>query len=145
MTNADLTTSNKVFLPLTFFFNRNPGLALPLIALQYQEVKLEFTWSAALNDTTTAAGSVSNPRCWANFVYLDTDERRIFADKPHEYLIETVQHTGAETVVAGASNNIRLNYNHPVKELLWWFPFSTTVPTSIPNGLSKSYSGYYGV
>ena len=116
---SKLTSSDndpcKVFLPMTFFFNRHSGLALPLIALQYQEVKLEFTWNLL-----GALGS--NPKCWANMIFLDTDERRIFADKPHEYLIETVQHTGAETVTAGTSNNIRLNYNHPIKELLWWFP-----------------------
>ena len=109
---------SKVFLPMTFFFNRHSGLALPLIALQYQEVKIEFTWG-------THMGVTVNPKCWANMVFLDTDERRIFADKPHEYLIETVQHTGAETVTAGTSNNVRLNFNHPIKELLWWFPLST--------------------
>ena len=124
LTNVDAATA-KVFLPLTFFFNRHSGLALPLIALQYQEVKLEFTWSGAL-DGGDAEGSVSNPKCWANYIFLDTDERRIFADKPHEYLIEQVQHTGAETVASGTSNNIRLNYNHPIKELLWWFPQSTS-------------------
>jgi hypothetical protein len=127
MTNVDTSgagTNAKIFLPLTFFFNRHSGLALPLIALQYQEVKLEFTWSSNFN-TNTNQGYPQNPRCWANYIYLDTDERRIFADKPHEYLIETVQHTGAETVTAGSTNNIRLNYNHPVKELLWWFPKST--------------------
>lgn len=126
LTNVDVnTTSTKVFLPLTFFFNRHSGLALPLIALQYQEVKLEFTWSGVLG-VATAEGRVDSPKCWANYIFLDTEERRMFADKPHEYLIEQVQHTGAETVTAGASNNIRLNYNHPVKELMWWFPHSTS-------------------
>ena len=128
LTNVDTNgagTNAKIYLPLIFFFNRNSGLALPLIALQYQEVKLEFTWSANFN-VNTNGGYSQSPRCWANYIYLDTDERRIFADKPHEYLIETVQHTGAETVSAGSTHNIRLNYNHPVKELLWWFPKSIT-------------------
>ena len=126
LTNCDADAA-KITLPLTFFFNRHSGLALPLIALQYQEVKLEFTWSGALGGGG-AEGSVSNPKCWANYIYLDTDERRLFADKPHEYLIEQVQHTGVEQVTAGTSNNIRLNYNHPVKELLWWFPQGTSDP-----------------
>ena len=127
LTNIDRAGSDgaKIFLPLTFFFNRNSGLALPLIALQYQEVKLEFTWSGTMS-TESVDDRATAPRCWANYIYLDTDERRIFADKPHEYLIETVQHTGAETVVAGSTHNIRLNYNHPIKELLWWFPLSVT-------------------
>ena len=127
LTNGDDVLS-KIFLPMTFFFNRHSGLALPLIALQYQEVKLEFTWGQLLGADRDAyeKGVATNPKCWANMIFLDTDERRIFADKPHEYLIETVQHTGAESVTAGTSNNVRLNFNHPIKELLWWFPRSTT-------------------
>ena len=139
LTNVDtVTVSNKVFLPLTFFFNRHAGLALPLIALQYQEVKLEFTWSAVLSETA-ATDKVSSPKCWANYIFLDTDERRMFADKPHEYLIEQIQHTGAETVSSGISNNVRLNFNHPVKELLWWFPKSTTsTDTAYQNSTDKA-------
>ena len=139
LTNCD-DTASKVFLPLTFFFNRHSGLALPLIALQYQEIKLEFTWSSAFG-AGDVQGSVSNPKCWANYIFLDTDERRIFADKPHEYLIEQVQHTGAETVSSGTSNNIRLNYNHPVKELLWWFPLSTNPLTGNTYQNPTTYGG----
>ena len=130
LTTCDSSNATKVFLPLTFFFNRHSGLALPLIALQYQEVKLEFTWTSAFTELATNLGFVSNPKCWANYIFLDTDERRMFADKPHEYLIEQVQHTGAENVASDVSNNIRLNFNHPVKELLWWFPGSTDPQTS---------------
>ena len=106
-----------VYCPLIFFFNRNPGLALPLIALQYHEVRLDFTWS------TEVAISVdtSSIKCWANYIYLDTKERRLFAQKSHEYLIEQVQFTGAETATNNGTKNIRLNYNHPVKELIWCF------------------------
>jgi hypothetical protein len=56
---------------------------------------------------------------WGNYVYLDTEERRRFAQKGHEYLIEQVQHTGTDTVTAGSAKQIRLSYNHPVKELVW--------------------------
>ena len=131
LTNCDTNNATKVFLPLTFFFNRHSGLALPLIALQYQEVKLEFTWTSAFTELGLNFGFVSNPKCWAQYIFLDTDERRLFADKPHEYLIEQVQHTGAENVVSDTSNNIRLDFNHPVKELLWWFPGSTDPQTSL--------------
>ena len=103
-----------VYLPLIFFFNRNPGLALPLIALQYHECRLDFTW-------TSEFSFVSNVKCWANYIYLDTREREIFAQKSHEYLIEQVQFTGSEAAVLGSTKNIRLNYNHPVKELVWCF------------------------
>jgi hypothetical protein len=54
-------------------------------------------------------------------VYLDTEERRRFAQKSHEYLIEQVQHTGTDTVTGNGTKQVRLSYNHPVKELVWCF------------------------
>jgi len=117
-----MTTSahvgGKIFLPLIFFFNRNPGLALPLIALQYHEVRLDFDLSSEFK----ASGGVTDGstfKVWANYVYLDTEERRRFAQKGHEYLIEQVQHTGTDTVTAGSEVQKRLSFNHPVKELVW--------------------------
>ena len=113
----------RVNLPLLFFFNRNPGLYLPLIALQYHEVRLDFNLSAAF----AAFFSTGTFEVWGNYVYLDTEERRRFAQKGHEYLIEQIQHTGADTIVAsGVQANqttalIRLSYNHPVKELIWCY------------------------
>jgi len=108
-----------VYLPLLFFFNRNPGLYLPLIALQYHEVRLDF-------DLTTYYdkyfGTTNAFEVWANYIYLDTEERRRFAQKGHEYLIEQVQHTGGDSVVNDASTQlIRLSFNHPVKELIWCY------------------------
>jgi hypothetical protein len=97
-------------LPLNFWFCRNPGLALPLIALQYHEVKviLDHTVVTAIN-----ADTVNN--LWVDYIYLDTDERRRFAQQSHEYLIEQVQEQSLSTT--GTSHD--LNFNHPVKELIW--------------------------
>ncbi len=107
---------SQVFLPLIFFFNRNPGLALPLIALQYHEVRLDFDLSSDFAIYTDG----STFKVWANYIYLDTEERRRFAQKGHEYLIEQVQHTGVDTVtINGGTKQVRLSYNHPVKELVW--------------------------
>jgi len=111
---ADTTNGVQVFLPLIFFFNRNPGLALPLIALQYHEVRLDFDLASDFGTNFTSSFKV-----WGNYVYLDTEERRRFAQKGHEYLIEQVQHTGSDSVTAGATKQVRLSYNHPVKELVW--------------------------
>jgi hypothetical protein len=124
VTNA---VNNRVYLPLLFFFNRNPGLYLPLIALQYHEVRLDF-------DLTTYYdkyfGTTNAFEVWANYIYLDTEERRRFAQKGHEYLIEQVQHTGGDSVVNDTSTQlIRLSFNHPVKELIWCYTnpnFSTS-------------------
>jgi hypothetical protein len=117
-TNA---SPSKVYLPLLFFFNRNPGLYLPLIALQYHEVRLDFDLTAYY----TSYFGTSNPfEVWANYVYLDTEERRRFAQKGHEYLIEQVQHTGGDqldTTGATTTQLVRLSFNHPVKELVWCY------------------------
>lgn len=116
------TTDTRVYLPLLFFFNRNPGLYLPLIALQYHEVRLDFN----LTNYFSTFFSTSRFEVWANYVYLDTEERRRFAQKGHEYLIEQLQHTGADPVTVSTGSTpteqlIRLSYNHPVKELIWCY------------------------
>jgi hypothetical protein len=119
---------STVYLPLVFFFNRNPGLYLPLIALQYHEVRIDI--DLAGDFTTFLNASVF--KVWANYVYLDTEERRRFAQKGHEYLIEQVQHTGTDTVDAGSTKQVRLSYNHPVKELVWCFS-NTAAKSSLWN------------
>ena len=108
-----LAGGQHIFVPLQFWFCRNPGLALPLIALQYHEVKV------ILNQLGTVIsnggdGGVSSSKLWCDYIYLDTDERRRFAQVSHEYLIEQVQEQSGQ---AQATND--LNFNHPVKELIW--------------------------
>jgi hypothetical protein len=114
--------STTLFVPLQFWFCRNPGLALPLIALQYHEVKINLEFREAA-DCFWKRGTVATPQLvaaslWVDYIYLDTDERRRFAQVSHEYLIEQLQFTGDESVTS-ASNKIKLNFNHPVKELVW--------------------------
>jgi hypothetical protein len=120
---ADATNKNYVYLPLLFFFNRNPGLYLPLIALQYHEVRLDFDLTSNFSAYFGSSSQVFE--VWANYVYLDTEERRRFAQKGHEYLIEQVQHTGGDSVTSGAQT-IRLSFNHPVKELIWCYQNTTS-------------------
>ena len=123
-----------LYVPLQFWFCRNPGLALPLIALQYHEVKInldirpieECLW--AMSSLNSSAGAVKVTSAYnqslvaaslyVDYVFLDTDERRRMAQNPHEYLIEQLQFTGDESV-GSSSNKIKLNFNHPVKELIW--------------------------
>ena len=123
-----------LYVPLQFWYCRNPGLALPLIALQYHEVKInldlrpidECLW--AVSSLTNDAGgskvtqaynqSLVAASLYVDYVFLDTDERRRMAQNPHEYLIEQLQFTGDESV-GSSSNKIKLNFNHPCKELIW--------------------------
>ena len=108
----------KMFIPLQFSFCRNPGLALPLIALQYHEVKLNITFGAK---TGVVADGTLSASVWCDYHYLDTDERRRFAQVSHEYLIEQVQHQNFSS-----SKSMELNFNHPVKELIWTGGVTTT-------------------
>jgi hypothetical protein len=106
-----------LYIPLIFFFNRNPGLALPLIALQYHEVKINITFEEATVLTTDNSSTTGlEAKLYVDYVYLDTDERRRFAQVSHEMLIEQLQFTGDESTSNG---KVRLNFNHPVKELVW--------------------------
>jgi len=121
-----------VYLPLIFFFNRNPGLYIPLIALQYHEVRLDFT----LTSTYSSYFGTNPPAVWANYMYLEKEERDKFAKKNHEYLIEQVQYINPDPVMSSNENNpsiIRLQYNHPVKELIW--VYQNPSPTSNPNSM----------
>jgi len=98
-------------LPLNFYFCKNPGLALPLIALQYHEVKINFVFGSTDDTHATSGTSI---KFYVDYIYLDTDERRRFAQVSHEYLIEQVQ---MQSIVSDISQD--LNFNHPVKELIW--------------------------
>ena len=104
------------WIPLQFSFCRNPGLAIPLIALQYHEVKLNFRFK---NEGAGAGNFPSTVCLWCDYIYLDTDERRRFAQTSHEYLIEQVQANRQNTLATGCVNKIPLTFNHPVKELVW--------------------------
>jgi len=104
----------RAFVPLQFWFCRNPGLALPLIALQYHEVTI------IIQGQNSVETGIADTQLWADYIYLDTDERRRFAQVSHEYLIEQLQFQ------TGTLNNsgLTLNFNHPVKELIWTQSFS---------------------
>ena len=133
-TGHNSTETTTLYVPLQFWFCRNPGLALPLIALQYHEVKinLEFrqkeeTYVTSSNviecsGSTTGCSvcipSLEQSSLFVDYIYLDTDERRRFAQVSHEYLIEQLQFTGDEAVTS-TNVKVKLNFNHPCKELIW--------------------------
>jgi hypothetical protein len=123
---ATTGNSRTLFVPLQFWFCRNIGLALPLIALQYHEVKvnIQFASFASITTGVQVANTSFSANLWVDYVYLDTDERRRFAQVSHEYLIEQLQFGGDEALTLVNANAttkkvINLNFNHPVKELVW--------------------------
>ena len=120
-TSGSVSTDITAHIPLQFAFCRNPGLALPLIALQYHEVEIviEFNTKAkCCADGSAGTQTMTNVSLWADYIFLDTEERKNFAQNPHEYLIETVQSQDA-SLKASSLNSVRLTFNHPTKELVW--------------------------
>ncbi len=150
-TNVSLETNaleeRTLYIPLQFWFCRNPGLALPLIALQYHEVKLNFEFRG-IRELTKSDVVITNPldvdghnpsiksaSLWVDYIYLDTDERRRFAQVSHEYLIEQVQFNEPEGIDARSTTlNSALQLNHPVKELLWVIRRNEVVETNTQTG-----------
>ena len=125
--NTQVKPRTTLYVPLQFWFCRNAGLALPLIALQYHEVKInmefrpiELLWVDTSGQVDPNIKNMHLLSCslWVDYIYLDTDERRRFAQVSHEYLIEQLQYTGEESI-SNTSNKIRLSFNHPSKELIW--------------------------
>ena len=100
---------NDLYIPLQFWFCRNPGLALPLIALQYHEVKVISKWDTAL--LGPGGSGTPNVDLWVDYIYLDTEERRRFAQVSHEYLIEQLQQQSVSTWAEAKSHD--LHFNHP--------------------------------
>jgi hypothetical protein len=132
----DTDINSTLYVPLEFWFCRNIGLALPLIALQYHEVKIKIEFENMNNclykvhtDNTTiaptTAKTLSNVNLWVDYIFLDTDERRKFAQLTHEYLIEQLQFTGGESISADTPTRVKLNFNHPCKELVWVGKYAT--------------------
>jgi hypothetical protein len=152
-------------IPLLFWYCRNPGLAIPIIALQYHEVKLKITFErfekliVAVNNgqyvTPVLNGltpPLSNFGIWDNYYFLDTTERRKFAQNPHEYLVEQVQSQSGNVITLNGENFIRLNLNHPTKEIIWVFNRNgTSAPENdfsignnvIPNGTPAQFAPLY--
>jgi hypothetical protein len=137
---STLLAPTEAYIPMRFWFCKNPGLAIPLIALQYHEVK--FNIQFALTAFSTYGGSGANNLAaagvsvYADYVYLDTTERRQFAQNAHEYLIDQLQSQQEGSSGTTQSSTIRLNFNHPVKELIW-----VGQPTALTSGSTGDSGG----
>jgi hypothetical protein len=141
----------KLYIPLQFWFNKNPGLYLPLLAMQYHPVRINVKLRdlpGMLSNTNLAAGcapvqplptKLAELRLWGDYIYLDTEERRRFVANTHEYLIEQVQYTPRVSIPEAINTQtVRLEFNHPIRELIWiiqrdvmnttheWFNFGST-------------------
>ena len=135
---ADKTCKQlQLYVPLKFWFNRHPGLALPLVAIYNQPITIDLKTRNVLglyntnnpidintNNNTLSIDADKNisVKLYANTIYLDKEERRRFAEtQQHEYLIEQVQYQKLNF-----EKTVRLNFNYPVKELIWTIQYTTT-------------------
>jgi hypothetical protein len=137
LTNMRNTTETcdgtTLYIPLQFYFCRNPGLAVPLVALQYHEVKINIEFrpladcvhsvqTSDLSYVVPEGAAMKHASLLVDYVFLDSDERRRFAQISHEYLITQLQFTGEESVSTTSAENsfkFRLAFNHPTKEIVW--------------------------
>jgi len=134
--DTSIGPDNKILIPLQFWFCRNPGLAIPLIALQYHEVKLLLTfekftklvvgvkngqYQEIVRNTEVLPSFRNSFKVWNTYYFLDTTERRKFAQNAHEYLIEQVQEQKGKILSLTEPNYIRLNLSHPIKEIIFVF------------------------
>ena len=122
-----------LYIPLMFWFCQNPGMALPILALQFHEVKinvsikplLECLWAvtnlSSTNGSQTARAAYNNSLVTASmymdYVFCDVDERKTFVAEPHEYLFDQLQFSG-DITVGTAATRLGLNFSHPVQEVI---------------------------
>jgi hypothetical protein len=139
----DSLTNANLYIPLEFWFCRNVGLALPLIALQYHEVKINILFETKDNcrGNTGELTDLTSTTLWVDYIFLDTDERRRFAQLSHEYLIEQLQFTGTESINDSATSiKPKLSFNHPCKELVWFCASSHSATKATINNNWVNYS-----
>jgi hypothetical protein len=164
------STSTKpetiLYIPLQFFFCQHPGLSLPIIALQNQDVKIHITfrdknecyWSE--NGIESGLGDIT-ASLYFDYIFLDTEERALFAKKSHQYLINQVQFSGDEAITS-TSSQINLNFTNVSKEIIWvvqkddhvnrtkmqpvggpqWFNFTDKADTTNFSGVTMPSLGY---
>jgi Major capsid protein N-terminus/Large eukaryotic DNA virus major capsid protein len=131
----------RLLIPLQFYFCNNPGLYLPLIALQYSPIRINITlrplqqlfwvpppnpppqdnsWNPACSQQVDCSTPIVNMMLWGEYVYLDVEERRTFVSTTHEYVIEQVQYTPPYSLTAGQNTaTISVEFNHPLKEFFF--------------------------
>ena len=135
LTNFDtaIKPAYQLTIPFYFWFCRFSGLSIPLVAMDYHDVQFFVTLrnleNVAYTDGTTGLYNkvhLVNAVLYFDYIYLDADERRRFAQASHEYLIEELQYDIFENVTANKFQG-KVDFVHPCKELIWTFQFNDFV------------------
>lgn len=131
----EIKNTYKLIIPMRFWFCRYVGQSLPLIALRYHDVTLNCKLKK-LNELCYVEDdpilhnidniqseyniNIMNTKLYIDYIFLDTDERRRFAQTTHEYLIEMVQYNKFTDIV-GNKYRAHLYFSHPTKYVIWFF------------------------
>lgn len=133
--NDEIKNTYKLIIPLRFWFCRYVGQSLPLIALRYHDVTFNFRLKdlnklCYIEDDPLLPNidniqsqynlNIINAKLYVDYIFLDTDERRRFAQTTHEYLIEMVQYNNFTDIV-GNGFRAHLIFSHPTKYVVWFF------------------------
>lgn len=126
--------SYNLYIPLYFWFCRHEGLALPLIALQFHEVRINIQFKK-LNDLWQSLNGkfnqeictkicdqkyeIQDASLYIDYFYLENEERKLFVKRKHNYLIEQLQINTENFKTKQTDIIYNLNFSHPVKEIMW--------------------------
>ena len=121
-------SSRSYFYPLRFFFCEGPQCAIPLVALNYHNVEIRIHWASTATDY--------NVECFANYYYLDNEERGNISARKHDLLITQVQKN-----IASGTNLLELTFNHPVKYLASSNTSTTSALMSPANKVKLNING----
>lgn len=165
--NNPIDKEVNISIPLQFWFCKSPGLSIPIIALQYHEIKINVEFRKLeelhvydnisnnilldspnltgcspqdlnIDELSIVTGSLSNVSLYVDYIYLETEERRKFAQINHEYLIEQLQLYEPDSIEAGTTKiSPELIFNHPIKEFIWIIQLDS----NLENGFNQ-YSNY---
>ncbi len=116
------------FIDLPFWFTKHSSLALPIVALQNSNVTINVHVAAKENGASwnkSAYDSIDYGKLYCDYIFLDVDEKKRFVQTEHEYLIEQVDEQISKVKASNNNttynNNVKINFNHPVKELMILF------------------------
>jgi hypothetical protein len=128
--------TRKLYIPLTFAFNKFNALSIPLISLIYHQVNLVFDFreyteliksTHPVSSLVSQNGKTPTPdiNAFCTFVFLGSQERKKFLETPQEVLLQDIQFVGDAAVVASTSGDLtkkyELSFIHPVSELIWTY------------------------
>ena len=130
--DADGNAIVQLWIKLPFWFCSARSQSIPIIALQYHDIRVKFTlrkksellvYSNSSNQTLDSDfdGEISSGVLACNFVFLDSMERRLFASNAHEYLLKNLQVSDYHTKSSGATKiTAQVVFNHPVTSMYWY-------------------------